>query len=141
MNQSETAVLFVDGASNGNPGKAAVGVFLEKGAFKKEFSKYIGIATNNIAEYVSLIYGLQLAFFYSLKKIRVYTDSQLLANQINGLFKIKDKNLKIFYDLNKQLISFFDFFEIIHVPREKNKVADKLAAAAIELESKYNSLF
>jgi len=128
---NEQAVLFIDGASSGNPGPAAIGIVLKIGTIENKLSKYIGAATNNTAEYLSLTYGLQEALFRGVKKITVKTDSQLLANQINGTYKIKNKNLKIFYDLNKHLISAFNFFEIIHIPRSANGPADKLASLAL----------
>lgn len=128
---NEKAVLFIDGASSGNPGPAAIGVVLNKGSFSDEFSKYIGIATNNVAEYLSLTYGLQRALFCGIKEIVVKTDSQLLANQINGSYKVKNENLKIFHDLNKHLISAFGSFKIEYIPRSQNEHADKLASLAI----------
>lgn len=128
---SESAVVFIDGASSGNPGPAAIGVVLKKGRLKKELSKYIGVATNNTAEYLALTYGLQEALFQGIKRIVVKTDSQLLVNQISGLYKIKNKNLRIFYDLNKHLISAFSSFKIVYVPRSQNKLADKLAYLAL----------
>ncbi|MFH1857097.1 MAG: ribonuclease HI family protein [Candidatus Omnitrophota bacterium] len=128
---SERAVLFVDGACSGNPGPAGVGFVLKKGESNKEFSKYIGIATNNVAEYLSLTYGLQEAIFSGIKEIEVKSDSQLLVNQINGLYKIRNENLRIFFDLNKHLISAFKSFKIEYVPREYNKEADKLASGAV----------
>lgn len=128
---NEKAVLFIDGASSGNPGPAAIGAVLKKGGVSNEFSKYIGIATNNVAEYLSLTYGLQQALFCGIKGIVVKTDSQLLANQINGSYKVKNENLRIFYDLNKHLISAFDSFEIEYIPRSQNDHADRLASLAI----------
>lgn len=129
---NKAAELFIDGASSGNPGPAAIGVVLRSGRLKKELSKYIGVATNNVAEYLALTYGLTICLFCGVKKIVVKTDSQLLANQINGIYKIKNKNLRIFYDLNKYLISAFSFFKIEYVPRSQNKLADKLACLALK---------
>lgn len=129
---SKIAELFIDGASSGNPGPAAIGVILKSGRLRKELSKYIGVATNNVAEYLALTYGLTICLFCGEKKIVVKTDSQLLANQINGIYKIKNKNLRIFYDLNKYLISAFSFFKIEYVPRSQNKPADKLACLALK---------
>jgi ribonuclease HI len=132
---SDKAILFIDGASSGNPGPSGVGIVLKRGKIKKEFSRYIGITTNNVAEYLSLTYGLQEALFQGIKKIVVKTDSELLANQIKGLYKIKNKNLRIFYDLNRHLISGFSSFKIEYVPRGQNKLADKLASEAIFMQT------
>lgn len=127
--------LFTDGACQGNPGAAAIGVIIkENGKVIRTISKTIGSATNNIAEYTALIYGLQEALILKADKVTVNTDSELLYQQLNGNYKIKHPNLKFLFDLVKHLAEGFKSLEIKHIPREKNQEADKLATDAIKKE-------
>ncbi len=125
--------LYIDGASRGNPGPAAVGIYLiknEKEVVKKGY--FLGQKTNNQAEYYSLIYGLQeLKDHYKPDdELQIYSDSELLVRQINGKYKVKHEELKKLYDLAIDLLSKFKY-KIEHVPRDKNKVADSLANQAL----------
>lgn len=124
--------IFIDGASRGNPGPAGVGVVIidNKSQLLKEFSRYIGQTTNNVAEYSALIYALLEAEQEGCKAIRVKTDSELLARQINGQYKVKDAHLVLLHDLARYLITRFDVFEIAHIPRTLNAHADRLAGSA-----------
>ena len=127
--------LFIDGACQGNPGEAAIGVVvIEKNKEIKNISQAIGEATNNIAEYTALIYGLQEALILRADKIRINTDSELLYNQINGSYKIKNSNLKFLYAQVKHLFSGFKTIEVKHVPRKENQKADMLATKALKKE-------
>lgn len=125
--------MFVDGACSGNPGEAAVGVVINyQGERIKEISKSIGHGTNNIAEYSALIFGLQEALVLKADELDIYTDSELVCKQVTGLYKVKDSKLKF---LNEQVLSLFRGFKnikISHIPREKNKDADRLASLAIK---------
>ena len=124
--------IFVDGASRGNPGQSGIGIlFQDQNGEIIEFKKYIGIGTNNNAEYTALITSLELAKNGSIEEINVYTDSQLVANQINGLWKVKDSDIKILFNSAKGLIKNFSHFTITHIRREKNSDADRLANEAI----------
>ncbi len=125
------AELYVDGASASNPGKAGIGVVLKiKGKTIKRTSKPIGVATNNVAEYTALIEGLKLALAEGLHKLKIYSDSELVVKQVNGDYKVKDKNLLKLYKQVKELEKQFNDIEIVHVSRENNKEADKLAKSA-----------
>ena len=127
--------LFTDGACQGNPGEAAIGIVIrENGKVVKEISKPIGQGTNNIAEYAALVYGLQEALILKADKVSINTDSELLYQQIKGNYKIKHPNLKFLFDLVKHLSAGFKSMEINHVPREKNREADKLATKALKKE-------
>jgi len=133
MTQLTKYNIFVDGASKGNPGESGIGVIISKDNHVKiNFSQYIGIATNNVAEYLALIYGLQEALMQKIEDVNINTDSELLYKQIKGDYKVKDPTLRILNRLVKHLWCGFDKIEITHIPREKNKGADKLAVTAIE---------
>lgn len=131
----KTLELFIDGACQGNPGPAAIGVVvLEDDKAIKNISQVIGDATNNIAEYTALIYGLQEALIQRADKVKVNTDSELLFHQINGRYKIKNINLKFLHAQVKHLLAGFKSVDFKHVPREQNKKADMLATKALKQE-------
>ena len=128
-----TATIYTDGASRGNPGHASLGVVIKKKGHNVEtLHSYLGILTNNQAEYSALVAALKRAQKTGLKSIRVLTDSLLLANQINGLWKVKDHNIKDLYVEVKALAEPFDSFSIAHIPREQNSEADGLANLALD---------
>jgi ribonuclease HI len=135
MNKNNEPVYhaFIDGAASGNPGDAGVGVVIYKDneVFLKK-SIYIGSTTNNVAEYMALLELLNLAKENKIKKITVYTDSELLERQLNGMYKVRDKKLKnLYYEVMdyKKIID----FNVLHIGREKNKEADKLAKNASKM--------
>ena len=124
--------IFVDGACSGNPGEAAIGVVVLENKNKiKEISKSIGPATNNIAEYTALIYALQEGLILKADQVTVYTDSELVFNQVTGQYKIKNENLKLLLDQVQHLAQGFKRLDMKCIPREQNKDADKLAKKAI----------
>jgi len=125
--------MYIDGASQGNPGQAGIGVIIYHGdKIIKNKSKYIGITTNNVAEYMALIFGLHEALFQKIATIEVNSDSELLCKQIIGEYKVKDDTLKLLYHLVKHLLSGFKAVKVVNIARENNKSADKLATEAIE---------
>ncbi len=139
--ETELAVMYCDGASSGNPGKSGIGVVInvasnnsQQPEKKKKYriSEYIGTATNNVAEYSALIKGLEKAKSLGLKKIKVYLDSELLVRQINGIYKVKNKNLMKLWIKANSILKAFDEYEVIHVRRELNKEADALATEAVQ---------
>lgn len=125
--------IFTDGACSGNPGPAGIGfvIYDEADNVIKEYSEYLGEATNNIAEYTALIKALESIKDKKSYKLVIYSDSELLVKQIKGVYKVKNKNLKKLYDKVLELIQGVDF-ELIHIPREDNSYADKLAKKAID---------
>lgn len=128
----EGVEIFVDGACRGNPGEAAIGVMIRDGPkVIKNISERIGRATNNIAEYTALIFGLQEALILRADKVKVYTDSELMHHQLSGAYKVKDPHLKSLYLQVQLLMEGFRSFEIKLIPREQNRSADKLATQAL----------
>ncbi|MDP8263894.1 MAG: ribonuclease HI family protein [Candidatus Aceula lacicola] len=125
--------MFVDGACRGNPGPAGIGVaILDGDHIVKEISKPIGDATNNIAEYSALVFGLQEALKLKAESLEVFMDSELVCRQIAGQYKIKSQNLKFLYDQAMHLLEGFKDVKVKHVPREQNKQADKLATGSLK---------
>lgn len=125
-------VINVDGACSGNPGPAGIGVVVrENNEIICEISKPIGEATNNIAEYTALIYGLQEGLILRAEELLVYTDSELVYNQVIGNYKVKNEKIKPLFEQVKHLLRGFKAFKIEHVLRDKNKDADRLATQSI----------
>ena len=125
--------LYCDGASRSNPGDASIGIsILLDGKEVHTISKKIGIATNNEAEYLALIDGLNYCVDNSIKEIEVFLDSNLVVEQVNKNFKVKAGNLKVLNSKVDDLIQEFNFIEINHVYREENKRADQLANMALD---------
>jgi ribonuclease HI len=127
-------IVYTDGASRGNPGKAGIGavIYDENGQVLKEISDYIGETTNNVAEYKAVIAGLRAGLELKATIIEVNADSQLLVRQLNGDYRVKNEGLKPLYKEAVNLLSRYKSYKIIHIPREKNKVADKLANRGID---------
>ena len=124
--------IYTDGASLGNPGRAGIGVIIyssDKSLIKK-VGKFIGTATNNVAEYVALIYGLQEALGLNVREVECFLDSELLVRQLKGVYKVRDSKLVLFYNQVKHLQSLFKKIDFHHIGREKNSQADKLAKEA-----------
>ena len=131
----ETLTIFIDGACSGNPGPAGIGVVIKNGKKNiKEISEPIGEATNNIAEYTAFKVALIEAGKLTKGTLKVFTDSELLAKQVTGQYKIKNESLAVLFQEVSKLSLRFKSVEIQHVPREKNKEADKLATSAIKLK-------
>lgn len=127
-------IIYIDGASQGNPGPSGIGVIIcnTKGGVLKNISEAIGHATNNVAEYTALIYALQESLLLGAKEVIINTDSELLARQLNRIYKVKDADLKRLFNQVVHLRGGFSRFEIKHINRSENKGADKLAARAIK---------
>lgn len=135
--KNKKAFLYIDGASRGNPGPAGVGVLIldEKKKKIKEFYKYIGETTNNTAEYNALIYGLEEALKLHIDEIAINLDSELVAKQMSGEYRVKDPDIRLLFEKALAILKSFKVFEIQHIERSKNKEADKLANKAINLGS------
>lgn len=125
-----TIEIYIDGASRGNPGESGIGI-LFKDNEQYNFKKYIGIGTNNNAEYTALITALEIALKSGLSRLNVNTDSMLVASQINGSWKVKDPEIRILFSKAKSLIEKLEDFSITHIRREFNSDADRLANEAI----------
>ena len=142
MSDSEKEwLLMVDGAARGNPGAAGCGAAIcdENGTVVQELSRYLGRTTNNVAEYEGLLMGLEALNRLGRKKIVVQSDSQLLVRQLNGEYRVKDEKLKVLYQRAATLLRHFDLYRILHVRREFNKIADRLANRGIDDAAKQNN--
>ena len=134
-------VAYIDGSSLGNPGEAGYGVVLkdEEGTIQEVEGKYIGKATNNVAEYHGLLACLEVVKRRGIRSLTVYSDSQLLVNQMKGIYRVKKPHLKVLHDQALEAISKGSIrFSIHHIPREKNREADGIARRAIRLRSYIN---
>ncbi len=135
----KTLRLRTDGASRGNPGPAAIGVVIEddQGNRLRTFHRFIGVRTNNEAEYQALIDGLKAAAEWKPDRLEIYLDSKLVVEQVNGSYRVKKPELQPLYQQVKELLGgFSDAPEIKHVERESNKGADKLANMALDEQVK-----
>jgi len=131
----EEVVIYTDGASRGNPGKAGIGIVIydsEKKTLLAEVAEYIGKTTNNVAEYKALIRALEEAKKLDCQRLRIYTDSDLLVKQFNGIYRVKHENLQPLFTQVKKLTQDFVQVQVTHVRREYNKEADKLANQGID---------
>lgn len=126
--------LFTDGGSRGNPGPAGIGFILTdlSGAIIEKGGRFIGNATNNVAEYSALIFGLETAIKLGISTMVCYSDSELIVRQINGQYKVKDAVLKNYHLKVKHLMGNFKSISFVSVPREKNRLADKLVNEVID---------
>lgn len=142
----EKIVIYTDGGSRGNPGPAGTGVIIAdaKGKIMKEYSNFIGIKTNNEAEYEAIIFGLQkIKALLGKEKIKnmeieIKTDSQLAARQLSGKYKIEEERLFPLFIKIWNLKMNFGPIKFTEIPREKNKKADTLANEAMDEENKKN---
>lgn len=127
--------IYVDGASSGNPGPAGIGVAIynEKKDLLDKISQSIGETTNNVAEYMALIKALEYALAKKVKNVRIFSDSELVVRQLNGKYLVKNKTLKILVVKVAKLIDKFSQVEIVHLSREENKLANKLAQQATHI--------
>jgi ribonuclease HI len=132
---------YTDGASRNNPGEAGIGVVIKKedGTTLSRLKKYIGTSTNNAAEYTALIHCLEnvpRSGDDRCSLLVIHTDSELMARQMDGTYRIKDLNLKQLHAKAKELIDAAPFQCVIkHVPRAMNAEADALANDAIDSRS------
>ena len=126
---------YTDGASRANPGESGIGIILrdEQGHVLFSGGGYIGKATNNAAEYQALIACLEKTLKTPCKKLVVHSDSELMVRQLQGKYRVKDKELQKYYAKVTSLLATAPFeFEIRHVERERNRDADLLANAGID---------
>ncbi len=130
---SDIAIMHIDGASRGNPGPAAYAIVLARpGEPVVEEADAIGNATNNVAEYTALVEGLALAMELGVRKLSVFSDSELMVKQIRGEYKVKHADMIPLHREARQLAAGFEHFEITHVPRAQNKRADLLGNLALD---------
>jgi ribonuclease HI len=127
-------LLHCDGASRGNPGPAGAGMVLfdPQGRLMANKGRYLGETTNNVAEYQALLLGLAEAQRLGVKKLRVLADSELMVKQLNGHYRVKSPHLLPLWRQALQALQQFEAYAIMHVPREKNRLADEVANQAID---------
>jgi len=125
--------VYVDGAARGNPGPAAIGVLVLTRQGKKvaAFGEAIGEATNNYAEYAALVHALRLLSVFEVDRLRIYTDSELMARQVKGEYRVKEKTLHSPYTQVMSMLRRYKDWDIAHIPREENAEADGLANRAL----------
>ena len=127
------AVLRTDGGARGNPGPAGAGFVIEiEGAIVCSGGRFLGEATNNVAEYEALIWGLENVRALGHSDVQVYADSELLVKQLNGVYKVKNAGLKPLFVRALELLRQFERCEVTHVRRADNDAADAMANAAMD---------
>lgn len=130
--------VYTDGAARGNPGPAGIGVVVcrDDGTVVAEHCRFLGVATNNIAEYHGLIDGLTLAAQHHADKVEMVLDSELVVRQMRGEYKVKNEHLSVLHRQATALATGFQQVRFTHVPRERNTAADKLANKAIDSQAR-----
>lgn len=133
---AKVAVIFADGGSRGNPGPSGSGAVIkandENGEILANLSKYVGITTNNVAEYTGLLIGLTKAVEMGVAEVEVRMDSELIVKQMKGIYRVKNEKLIPLFQEAVKLSRQFKRFNIEHVRREYNKEADRLANEAMD---------
>jgi len=137
--------IYTDGGSRGNPGPAAIGIWIE--TLNKKYSEYIGEGTNNVAEYAALVFGLKkIKHILGKKKTKSYTvkcylDSELVVKQLNHEYKLKEKYIQNNFIEIWNLMLDFENVIFKHIPREQNKTADALVNQALDEKNKQKKLY
>jgi probable phosphoglycerate mutase len=133
-NPEKWLIAHCDGGARGNPGPAGYGAVLqtESGETLAELSEFLGIRTNNYAEYSGLLGVLAWALEHGHRRLRVVSDSELMVKQIQGKYKVNSPDLKPLWTEARNRIAKLDEFEIAHALRHKNKDADRLANLAMD---------
>ena len=131
---SNWAVAYTDGGSRGNPGPSGYGVVIlgEDGRVLGELSEFLGMRTNNVAEYSGLLAALEFALANGHPRLRVVSDSELMVKQMRGQYRVQSPDLRPLYEEAKRRIARLEAFQIEHVLRGKNKKADELANQAMD---------
>ncbi len=127
-------MLFVDGGSRGNPGPAAIGAVLQdpEGGTVETLSSYIGVATNNIAEYQALIAGVEMALDHNVSRLVIFSDSELIVRQIKGKYRVKNERLRPYFQEARSVLSRLMQFDLRSIPRSSNELADGLVNRALD---------
>jgi len=127
-------VVHVDGGARGNPGPAAAGAVISTpaGEVLTDAAEAIGVATNNVAEYRGLLLGLQRARELGASEVDVVNDSELVAKQVNGAYKVKHRDMKPLHAAALQALDGFERWSIRSVPRAQNAGADALVNQALD---------
>lgn len=126
--------VHVDGGSRGNPGPAAAAAVLSgpDGAVIARDSVLLGVATNNVAEYRGLLLGLELARSQGASEVEVVNDSELIAKQVNGIYRVKHPDMRPLHAQAVAALARFGEWKVRSVPREQNSAADALVNEALD---------
>jgi ribonuclease HI len=127
-------VVYTDGAARGNPGPAGIGylIYDEAGQVLVADSDYLGETTNNVAEYTALLRALEKAQILSAGPVQIFSDSELMVRQLNGVYQVKHPGLLPLYTEARRLLAGFGQWTVTHVKRDKNKEADRLSNEGID---------
>ena len=128
ISSNDKVELFIDGSADLQSKTAGIGgvIFVNQEKFKF-FSEYLHDSTNNEAEYESLIFGIEMLIENKLFNANIFSDSQLVVNQVNGIYKIKNDRMKLLHQRATNLLSSLNDWTFDYIPREKNTIADKYA--------------
>jgi ribonuclease HI len=131
---AKRVVLYVDGGARGNPGPSGIGVVLtdEHGNELERANDYIGVATNNVAEYRALLLGLERALALGAREVEIFNDSELVARQVAGQYKVKSGGLRPLHAQATEALRGFERWSINSIRREQNELADALVNEAID---------
>lgn len=131
------ATLFADGGSRGNPGPAASGAVLldPGGELIDERWLYLGVATNNLAEWNALVIGLEAAVDRGIRRLAVRLDSELVVKQLRGEYRVKHEALQPLHRRAMTLLRRFEQVDLRHVPRRQNAMADRLVNRVLDREA------
>jgi len=131
-------LIYADGASRGNPGDAAAGVVITDfhGRTISEIKRFLGTASNNVAEYQAVILGMNRALELGAKNIKICLDSELVVRQLRGEYRVLEPHLKALHRKAKEILNHFAQYSILHIRREENRRADQLANEAIDQKVK-----
>ena len=134
LRMTETLTLQFDGGSRGNPGPAGIGVVIRAadGTPLVTLGRFIGRATNNVAEYKALITAMQKARELGARRVKILGDSELIVKQMRGEYRVKNPDLRVLYEEAQDLFNAFDTASIDHNYRADNSLADKLANLAMD---------
>ncbi len=130
--------IYADGASRGNPGEAGAGAVISdvRGRTLKEVKCFLGMTSNNVAEYRALILSLEKALELGARSVSIFLDSELVVRQIRGEYRVREPHLKTLHQKAEEILNQFSYYRIVHIPREENRRADQLANEAIDQRPK-----
>ncbi|MBV9263066.1 MAG: ribonuclease HI family protein [Candidatus Eremiobacteraeota bacterium] len=133
----DEATLFADGGSRGNPGPAASAAILfgPAGEPIEEIGSFLGVATNNVAEWTALVLGLEAAMRRGIRRLKVRLDSELVVRQLRGEYRVKHAGLQPLYRRGVALLEHFDQVDVQHVARKENAAADRLVNHVLDQEA------
>ncbi len=131
---ANSATVYVDGCSRGNPGPAGIGYYIvgENGQLLKKGGEFIGFASSRVSEYYALKEGCEQAVALGLKTARFVSDNLMMVNQMNGIYKVKNQDIRPIYEDVRKLLENFEACAFLHVAREQNREADNEANKAVD---------